>query len=57
MSWVAGRKVRTVPTSFAWAGITLIAAGFPACSAVRLTTAVSIGFTLRLTMDCAAVMI
>ncbi len=56
MSWVAGRNVRTVPTSLACAGITLIAPGLPACIAQMLTTAVSIGLTLRLTIDCAAVM-
>ena len=47
MSCVAGRNVRTVPTSVACAGITLIAPGLPACIAQRLTTAVSIGLTLR----------
>ncbi len=56
MSCVAGRNVRTVPTSFACDGITLIAPGLPACIAQMLTTAVSIGLTLRLTIDCAAVM-
>ena len=56
MSCVAGRNVRTVPTSFACAGITLIAPGLPACIAQMLTTAVSIGLTLRATIDCAAVM-
>ncbi len=56
MSCVAGRNVRTVPTSVACDGITLIAAGFPACIAQRLTTAVSMGLTLRETIDCTAVM-
>ncbi len=56
MSCVAGRNVRTVPTSLACDGITLIAPGLPACIEHRLTTAVSIGLTLRLTIDCAAVM-
>ena len=51
MSCVAGRKVRTVPTSFACAGITLIAPGLPACIEQMLTTAVSIGLTLRATID------
>ena len=56
MSCVAGRNVRTVPTSVACAGMTLIAPGLPACIAQRLTTAVSIGLTLRETIDCTAVM-
>src|ERR1700675_4842426 len=56
MSCVAGRKVRTVPTSFACAGITLIAPGLPACIAQMLITAVSIGLTLRLTIDCTGAM-
>ena len=56
MSCVAGRNVRTVPTSFACDGITLIAPGLPACIAQMLTTAVSIGLTLRATIDCTAVM-
>ena len=47
--------MRTVPTSFACAGITLIAPGLPADIAQMLTTAVSSGLTLRLTIDCAAV--
>ena len=56
MSCVFGRNVRTVPTSCACAGITLIAPGLPACIAHRLITAVSSGLTLRLTIDCTAVM-
>ena len=52
MSCVFGRNVRTVPTSRACAGITLIAPGLPACIAHRLITAVSSGLTLRLTIDC-----
>ena len=44
-----------MPTSVACAGMTLIAPGLPACIAHRLTTAVSIGLTLRLTIDCTAV--
>lgn len=49
-------KVRTVPTSVASPGITLIAPRSPACTAQMLTTAASIGRTLRDTMVCAAVM-
>ena len=41
------RKVRTVPTIFASRGITLIAPGLPASIEHRLTTAESIGLTLR----------
>ena len=56
MSCVSRRKVRTVPTMVASRGITLMAPGLPACSEHRLTTAESMGLTLRETMDCAAVM-
>jgi hypothetical protein len=48
--------VRTVPTSVAVPGNTLMAPRSPACIAHRLTTALSMGRTLRDTMLCAAVM-
>lgn len=51
------RKVRTVPTSFASRGITLMAPGWPACMEPMETTAESNGFTLRDTIVCKAVMI
>ena len=56
MSCTSRRNVRTVPTSCAWRGITLNAPRSPACIAHRLTTALSIGSTLRDTRLCAAVM-
>ena len=56
MSCTVGLNVRTVPTSRACWGTTLIAPGLPACIEHRLTTAVSIGETLRETIDCTAVM-
>ncbi len=48
--------MRTVPTSVALPGTTLIAPRSPACTAQMLTTAASIGRTLRDTMLCTAVM-
>jgi hypothetical protein len=56
MACTSGRKVRTVPTSVALPGITLIACRSPACIAHRLMTAPSMGRTLRETMLCTAVM-
>jgi hypothetical protein len=47
-------KVRTVPSSVQLSGTTLVAS--PACTMVTLSTAASMGFTLRLTMVCSAVM-
>jgi hypothetical protein len=55
-SCTSGLKVRTVPTMVALPGTTLIAPRSPACTAHRLTTALSIGLTLRDTMLCTAVM-
>jgi len=49
-------KVRTVPTSVALPGMTLMAFRSPACIAHKLITALSTGLTLRDTMLCTAVM-
>src|SRR3990167_8258434 len=56
ISCTTGSKVRTVPTMRATPGSTLKAPRSPACTAHRLSTALSIGRTLRETMLCAAVM-
>ncbi|MNV94928.1 hypothetical protein D3C71_1897690 [compost metagenome] len=48
--------MRTVPTRVAEPGNTLNAPRSPACTAHKLSTALSMGRTLRDTMLCAAVM-
>jgi hypothetical protein len=56
-SRVAGRKLRTVPTSLTWSGTTLKAPTWLVCIEQMLTTTASTGSTLRLAMVCSALMI